>query len=235
MLHIITPVYHYKLIQKVYQTIPLHEDIRWHIAYSQLRGIPTNLFISNDPRIILYPVNCDDTDIVSKRNAVFSAIKEGYFYLLDDDTKFMEEVYTIYTNYQQAGFRGMIIGNMLIRKYEKTNVYVAPFPTDDPAQTVLDTGMAIASVDVLESVKWANIPVGATYFRDNLFWSSCFCYFGKEGVIQSNRIISFYNFYGPLMRIRKQFLGIPLKININNPKLARLYDIMVKIKKRIIK
>jgi hypothetical protein len=233
MLHIITPLFRFNLLPQVYSTIPKHNDIVWHIAVSSDRGHPNDTFITEDPRIIVYLVKCADNDIITKRNFVFKKIGEGYFYLLDDDTIFLEEVYHVYRSYQQKGFRGMILGNRLLRHNKKTRLQEAVFPSEDPEKTILDTGMVIASTDVLQHVEWQWTLPNVNYYRDYLFWSNCFRYFGPENVVHSHRVISFFNYYGHLLRVRKRIFGIEIKIDSNNLLFIWSYSLLVKAKRLV--
>ena len=115
MLHIVTLAYRFELLSKVYASIPKHDDIRWHLSISKERGLPTYDFLINDNRIIVHLIDCKDNDFVSKRNAAFENIHDGYFYLLDDDTIFLNEAYEVYRHYKKMEFRGMIIGDRIFR------------------------------------------------------------------------------------------------------------------------
>ena len=201
------------------------------MAYrSFFRKGPANEFIGKDQRITVYSIDCRDTDIISKRNAVFEKIKDGFFYLLDDDTILINNVYTLYKEFYSKGFRGMIIGDQIKWDFEKTKFMKAPFPSEDPSKTKLDTGMVIASSDVLEYVQWSDVEPNANYGRDFLFWSKCFSYFGPENVVMCNKVINFFNFYAPLVRIRKRVLGLAFAIDIYNPHLAKFYTSIQTIK-----
>ena len=57
MLHIVTPLYRYELLEKVYRSIPKHADIVWHIAKTSRREQLTNSFITEDSRIRLYEID----------------------------------------------------------------------------------------------------------------------------------------------------------------------------------
>ena len=85
MLHIITPLYRFNLIEKVYGSIFRNDDITWHISYSNKRVLPDLPFLKNNNQIKIYPVDCEDSDTTSKRNAILSKIKDGYFCFLDDE------------------------------------------------------------------------------------------------------------------------------------------------------
>ena len=207
-----TPLYRYNLLEKIYQTIPKHEDIVWHIAKTKHREKLTNDFVYNDPRIKLYEIDCLDSDVVTKRNVVFENIKDGYFYLLDDDTIFLEELYKVYQEYNNVGFKGMIVGQNNIIKNVKLSII--------PKETFVDTGMVVCHIRVLEKEKWEWTEIGG---RDCYFWSRCYQFFGEENTIFLDRVISHYNLLGPYIRIRKSLLFWVFKYDVYNLGLAKNY------------
>lgn len=237
MLHIITLAYRFELLAKVYASIPKHDDICWHLSIAKKRGIPNESFIRDDKRIQLHMVECDDDDFVSKRNAVFEKINDGYFYLLDDDTIFIYGAYEVYRQYNSIGFNGMIVGDRILRRKDFTSeIEKAGFPTENPATTIIDTGMVIASSDVLRSVKWEWVPQNEYYPRDYLFWSNCFKYFGKEKVVLCNKVISYYNYSMPLLHFKKKIFNRKIELKIYNYYLAYYLEILaIKIKQIITK
>ena len=88
MLHIITPLYRFNLLEQIYNSILMNDDIIWHISKSNKREELDYDFLKKDKRIKLYNIDCDDNEIYKKRNVVFDNIKDGYFCFLDDDTIF---------------------------------------------------------------------------------------------------------------------------------------------------
>jgi hypothetical protein len=212
MLHIVTPLFRYELLDSVYGSIPSHGDIVWHIAKTSRRPRLDSAFVYRDPRIRLYEIDCRDDDIVTKRNTIFEHITDGYFYLLDDDTRCVEEMYAVYKEYSAARFEGMIVG--------ANNISPARMPTVDPAWNRLDTGAVICFHSVLAHVQWQWSPV---YARDRYFWSRCFAYLGPEGTVVVDRTISVYNHFGPLIKVRKAFLGAKIEWDICNESLAKAY------------
>jgi hypothetical protein len=114
MLHIITRAYRYHLLDRVYDSIPKLEDITWHISKSSRRESFTNNFIEDD-RVIIYEVDCDDSDITSKTNKVLDKITDGYFCFLDDDTYFYNNMYFCYQKFQKQNFTSMVIGQQLFK------------------------------------------------------------------------------------------------------------------------
>ncbi|WP_064196175.1 MULTISPECIES: hypothetical protein [Emticicia] len=212
MLHIITPLYRFHLLEKVYQSIPKNDDIRWHIAKSTQREKLEYDFIQTDSRIHLYELDCPDADTVTKRNVIFANIKDGFFYCLDDDTLFLEEVYNVYKEYHHTDFKGMIIGQSnLIKKVQLSA---------DPKKSWIDTGMVICYFSVLEREKWEWTEIAG---RDCYFWSRCYQFFGEENIIFLDKVISHYNSLSPYLRVRKPILFWNFKYDIYNRTLARTY------------
>lgn len=217
MLHLVTPLYHFDLLKKVYKTIPPHADIIWHIAVSSQREkVPYN-FVYNDPRIKLYEVDCADNDTTTKRNVVFENINEGFFYLLDDDTVFMPQLYELYLQVSAEGFNGMVVGNQKHYCF-KNNLKHAIYPTADPETTHIDSGMVLCYYTVLSKVRWKK----DCFPRDYTFWSNCYSFFADEKTKTVNQTISIYNALG-LIKINKRFLFFRIKFNITSFRLARWF------------
>lgn len=212
MLHIITPLYRYELLAKVYESIPKYDDITWHISKTSHREKLLNEFIHYDSRVKIYEIDCLDTDIITKRNTVFDNIEDGFFYLLDDDTIFLEETYKVYKEYNDIGFEGMIVGqNNFIKNLKLSSI---------PEETFIDTGMIICHSKVLKKQRWEWTK---TVARDCYFWSRCYQFFGKENTVFLNRVISHYNSLGPYMIIRKSLLFMDFKYDVYNLSFARNY------------
>lgn len=212
MLHIITPLYRYHLLQKVYESIPKNDDIIWHIAKSSQREKLEYDFIHTDSRIKLYELNCPDTDTVTKRNVIFDNIKDGFFYCLDDDTLFLEELYRVYKEYHNVGFKGMIVGQSNVIKDIKLSA--------NPKESWIDTGMVLCHFRVLRKEKWEWTEIAG---RDCYFWSRCYLFFGKENTIFLDKVISNYNLLGPFIRIRKSLLFWVFYYDVYNLNLAKNY------------
>ncbi len=229
MLHIITPLYRFHLLEKVYQTIPKQKDITWHIAKSTHREKLFSTIFDSDPRIQLYEIDCHDADLVTKRNVVFEKIQDGYFCLLDDDTIFLEELYLVYQEYSTANFIGMIIGDQKTL-LGSTGILKASYPTNKPETTLIDAGMVICHHTVLRSVKWAL----SSTFRDREFWFGCYNYFGREATTLVNRTISVYNYFGPKIRVRKKIFWINFAFDIYNLRIAKLYTVAANYTDRIL-
>jgi hypothetical protein len=218
MLHIITPLYRFELLEKVYRSIPEHTDITWHISKSSHREKLKTSFIDSDSRVRCYEVDCPDSDTIAKRNAVFDVINDGYFYLLDDDTIFLPELYAVYQEYSSKGFVGMVIGDQ--KMAFGPSVLRASYPTITPETTMIDSGMVLCHHSVLRSVRWAE----SSTFRDRDFWSRCYQYFGRDAVRLENKTISVYNYFGHKIRVQKKIFFVNLDFTIYNSWLAELYD-----------
>jgi hypothetical protein len=217
MLHIVTPLYHYDLLEKVYKTIPKHDDITWHISVSNRREKVTYDFIYTDPRIKLYELDCADSDTVTKRNAVFEVIQDGYFYLLDDDTVFLPELYELYKKTNASGFIGMIIGSQIHYRY-KGYIKHAIYPRLHPYIADIDSGMVLSHSSVLREVKWE----WSIEQRDFDFWYRCYLYFGDGRTTITNTVFSVYNALG-IIKINKRFLFVRIKFNLTNYRVASSY------------
>ncbi len=212
MLHLVTPLYRYDLAARVHQSLPPYDDVVWHLVKTSRRPPLEIPALAADPRVRVHEIDCDDADIVTKRNAVFARITDGYFYLLDDDTLCVDELYRVYREYQDADFAGMIVGGSDLNR--------ARTPSLDPLLNRLDTGAALAHHAVLRHVSWA---WSADYARDRLFWSRCFAWFGPDRTVVVDRTIAAYNRLGPLVRVRKRVLSYSLAWDIYHPWVARCY------------
>lgn len=222
MLHIVTPLFRYELLEKVYQSIPKYDDITWHIAKTDHRDKLTHEFISKDKRIKLYEIDCLDSDIVTKRNTIFSEIHDGYFYLLDDDTVLLNELYLVYLEYSKMNFIGMIIG--------RSNLLKASYPVVNLQHARLDTGMVLCHHSVLREVRWA---WHSTLPRDFYFWNRCFLFFGKNATLLINRKIYYYNYNNVAYTIKKRILFFNLELKINNSILVKIYFLLADVKIKI--
>lgn len=186
MLHIITPLYRFDLIEKVYNSIPMEDNVFWHVSYSSKRELPDLTFLKNNNQIKIYPVDCEDSDTASKRNTILSKIKDGYFCFLDDDTIFHENMYMKYLQCINQNFKGMIIGRQ-INKDDKLRLHASK-----PVFGRIDTGNVISHHECLKECVWPKTHVEGVNQKDFLFWDSVFNYYGKKCGIW-NQTISVYN------------------------------------------
>jgi len=183
MLHIQTPLYRYENLEKIYDSIPKHEDIRWHISKIKSRETPDS-HIWDDKRVILYDIDCEDKDTVTKRNTAFANMKEGWFHMLDDDTTFNSNMYNTYLQIKDAKFKGMIIGNQ-----NNHNGKLRLFPTF-PRSGYIDTGNVLCHTFVLDRVQWMPSDKDP---RDYIFWKNCYEIVGIQNVFMIYIPISNYN------------------------------------------
>lgn len=185
-LHIITALYRFENLEKIYNSIFMDDDIVWHISKSNKREDLTNDFINTDKRIRIYNVNCVDTDTTSKRNTVLETIKDGYFCFLDDDTIFHENMYNKYHECLENGFIGMLVGEQT--DWDGELRLIAHFPQ----YCRIDTGNVLAHHSCLETCRWPDTHIPGVNQKDSIFWESVYEYYGKKCAIW-NQPISYYN------------------------------------------
>ena len=185
-LHIITALYRFENLEKIYNTIFMDEDIVWHISKSNKREELTNDFFKTDKRIRLYNVDCEDTDTTSKRNVVLETINDGYFCFLDDDTIFHENMYLKYRECLENRFIGMLVGEQT--DWDGELRLIASYPKYGR----IDTGNVIAHHTCLKECRWPKTHIPKVNQKDFLFWESVYNYYGKKCAIW-NKPISYYN------------------------------------------
>jgi hypothetical protein len=185
-LHIITPLFRFENLEKVYNSIWMDLDIIWHISKSNKRESLEESFIKQDKRIKIYNVDCEDNDTTKKRNAVLKNLKTGYFCFLDDDTLFHENMYPKYIECVDNNFKGMLIGEQI---YPNGELRLIAGP---PKQNATDTGNVICHTSCLETCVWPDEHLDGIIQKDFLFWDSVYNFYGKKCAI-SNTPISYYN------------------------------------------
>lgn len=186
MLHIITPLYRFDLLEKVYYSIPLNDDVLWHISYSESRKLPDLPFLNGNKQIRIYPVNCEDNDTPSKRNKILKEITDGYFCFLDDDTIFHENMYMKYLECVEENFKGMLVGEQLFQDGKLRLI------ASKPVFKHIDTGNVISHHSCLSECVWPETFIWRVNQRDFLFWESVYNYYGMKCAIW-NSPISYYN------------------------------------------
>jgi len=186
MLHIVTPLYRFDLLEKVYNSILGNNDITWHISKSNKREELNYDFLMTDKRIKLYNVECEDTDATKKRNVVLSKIKDGYFCFLDDDTIFHENMYIKYLECLEHNFRGMLIGEQIDNDGKLRLI------ASKPVFCSIDTGNVLCHYSCLSECEWPSDYIPEVNQKDFLFWDSVYNYYGKKCAIW-NQPISHYN------------------------------------------
>lgn len=186
MLHIITPLYRFDLLEKVYNSILMDEDIVWHIAKSNRREELNYNFIKKDKRIKLYNLDCEDKDTTTKRNVILNQITQGYFCFLDDDTIFHENMYLKYQECVEHNFVGMLVGQQIDNDNKLRLI------ASKPVFRHIDTGNVIAHSNCLTVCRWPSVHTPGVNHKDFLFWESVYNFYGKKCAIW-NQPISYYN------------------------------------------
>jgi hypothetical protein len=186
MLHIVTSLYYTEYLESVYNSIYMDPDIRWHIGKSKEQEMPTNSFLKSDKRIIVYDVDCANTEPHKKRNAALDNIKDGYFCFLDDDTIFHENMYLKYRQSMENNFVGMLVGEQLDPKGNLRLI------ASKPVYERIDTGNVLSHHSSLQNVRWVGSHIEGVNSVDFLFWNEVYEFFGKKCAI-SNTPISHYN------------------------------------------
>jgi hypothetical protein len=215
MLHIVTPLFRYQYLDRIYASLATYPDVIWHIAKSRHRPPLTNTFLT-DHRVRIYELHCADNDTITKRNHAFDQIQDGYFYLLDDDTLLHPNLYLLYKLCAHEDFVGMAVGSTYRRRIGVTHRGKPPVSVD----TFMDTGMFLSHHSVLRHIRWAH---RAGVPNDRHFWHRCYQYFGPQATRVVGHIIAWYNYFGPPVRVRKRLFGYPINIDIYNGPTAWLY------------
>ena len=174
VLHIITALYRFEYLEKIYNSIFMDDDIVWHISKSNKREDLSNDFIKTDKRIRLYNVDCEDTDTTSKRNVVLETINDGYFCFLDDDTIFHENMYIKYRECLEQNFVGMLVGEQT--DWDGKLRLIATYPVFNR----IDTGNVIAHHSCLKECRWPSTHIKGLNQKDYLFWNSVFEFYDKK-------------------------------------------------------
>lgn len=194
MLHIITPLYRFENLERIYNSIFMDEDITWHISKSNLREEPNFEFIKTDKRIKIYNVDCLDEEAFKKRQHVLEKIDSGYFCFLDDDTLFHENMYVKYKECLENNFIGMVVGQQVMG-----DGYIRLTPSI-PIYKHIDVGNVLSHTNCLSQCKWPSAHIPSVNQKDFLFWESVYYFYNKKCELWESPI-SYYN-----------------KLNPNNPK-----------------
>lgn len=207
MLHIITPLYRFENLEKIYNSIFYEPDIRWHISYSSSRNLPDLKFLQEDKRVILYSVDCPDKNAYEKRNAVLEKINEGYFCFLDDDTKFHDNMYMKYKQCEETKFFGMLVGEQ-VDSLGNTRLIASK-----PVFERIDVGNVLCHHHPLSIIRYPSTHIPKVNNKDFLFWNSVYEFFGKKCAL-TNTPISYYNMISGINKqiIRDKNTGKILKI-----------------------
>lgn len=185
-LHILTIASRFHLLNEVWNSIKIHEDIVWHIGKSKNRILDVEMPIDN--RIKIYNIPVEDTDTGGKMNYLFNIAKEfnGYFCILDDDTLFSDEMYFVFKKYVSSKV-GMIIGKQIDK-----NGVTRLQPTL-PVECAIDTGNVLCKNNVLNYVRWGDKHWDSNYHVDFDFWDRVYKFYGIKRVDIIMNPISIYN------------------------------------------
>ena len=185
MLHIITRAYRYNLLNSVYDSIPKHEDITWHIGKTSRREPITNNF-TQDNRIIIYDIDCDDSDITPKTNKILDNIKDGYFCFLDDDTYFYNNMYYAYQKFKKANFTGMIVGQQISK-----HITLRLQPST-PIKYRIDIGNVLCHHTLIKNTRFQEANEENEGCKDYFFWKSIFEK-NNNAIMLIMRVLSVHN------------------------------------------
>lgn len=183
MLHIITPAYRFNLLESIYNSIYVEDDITWHISKSNKREDIQFDFIKNDKRIKVHNIDCDDIERGKKRSEVLKHINDGFFCFLDDDTLFHENMYLMYKESEENHFKGMVIGQQILKNGK------IRLEAKKPTWCETDIGNVLSHSSCLKHVFYPEKP---SPYNDFYFWSFVYEYFKKDCLIW-DQPISYYN------------------------------------------
>ena len=182
MLHLVTPLYRFENVGKIYQSISNYPDVTWHMGKSVHKEYTLPF---QDERVVLYNVNCSDSDAVEKRRFTLSHVKDGYFHLLDDDTLFHPNMYKLYKEMEKFDYRGMVIGKQ-IDKSQKLRLKEMP----SPEYCFIDAGNVLCHHSAIEYI--LNGPDKSMHLApDYNLWEKAYCFFKESGMTED--VISVYN------------------------------------------
>jgi hypothetical protein len=186
-LHIITALYRFEYLEKVYNSINMDSDIVWHIAKSNRREDLDYAFLKEDKRIRLYNVDCEDDGVAGKKRAsALENVKDGYFCFLDDDTLFHENMYIKYRECMENNFKGMLVGNQV--DWDGGIRLVAHHPVFHK----IDVGNVLCHHGCLSVCKWPTYDVDKRYNKDYIFWRLVYEHYSQKCEL-TNTTISYYN------------------------------------------
>lgn len=225
MLNILTPVSRINFLSNIYKTIPHSEDIRWWLAVNKQRSSEVRMKLPDDKRIIVIEIDCEETDIVAKRNALFNRIDNGFFCLLDDDTIFKKEMYQAFINCEKEGYEGVLIGSQTIGRFCLRTPLI-PSPNYD--ENLLDTGMILAHFSILKlGIRW---EYPNNRFSDRIFFTRIGENSRAIQVIMDHSVISYYNYFEYKFKVYLTFLGKHKAYYFYNSFLVLLFFTYYKIK-----
>lgn len=212
MLNVLTPVSRPQLLSRIYTSLPPYPDVRWWLAVS--KGSVSALDLPADERIVVVEVDSPCENIADKRNALFANMASGYFCLLDDDTRFRMEMYTLYQSCVASGYVGAVIGRQTLGRFCQR---LPLLPTPDYPTNILDTGMLLAHHSLLESgIRW---EAKKNTYSDRLFYTRLAEVGYPVKLVQE--LISDYNFYSYKVKLLRK--GEKQPYYIHNSILTLIY------------
>lgn len=183
MLHIITPLYRFELIGLIYKSLEEYDDVLWHLVKSNKREDISENYTNNE-KILIHNIDCDDNERGKKRKFVLDIIKDGYFCFLDDDTIFHKNMYLNYKRLKLENLQTLLIGEQIFKDGS------IRLMANIPLVGSIDIGNAIANSSCLNNVTYPKKP---NITNDFIFWNDVYNFY-KEDFILVNEPISFYNF-----------------------------------------
>lgn len=183
MLHLITPLYRFNNIGKIYESIKDYSDVTLHLAKASSKNTPD---VPNDSRVVVHNTSCADNDPVCKRNHALKEVKDGYFHLLDDDTILHPGMYNLYKQMTHLGFEGMVIGKQIekdgkVRLREETR----------PMYCKVDAGNVLCHYSAIHHILTNPKRQDPRIAPDYLLWELAYDHF-KECKMTED-VISVYN------------------------------------------
>jgi len=184
MLHLITPLYRFNNVQKLYESIKDYPDVRLHLAKTSSKALDDILV---DSRVVIHDTPCSDNDPVCKRNHALKEVKDGYFHLLDDDTILHPGMYNLYKQMSEIDFRGMVIGKQIekggkLRLREETK----------PIYCKVDAGNVLCHNSAIHHILNHPKRQDPRIAPDYLLWELAYDYFKDSKMTED--VISVYNF-----------------------------------------
>ena len=193
-LNIVTVLWRKNYILEQYKTIPKKPDINWILCKTNLWGkIPNQILFNTELNTIVLETKIKTknktehiTDFVLKINHGLKNVEHGFFYILDDDNSFNNEIYNVFNEYKNSNYK-MIIGRQIRNKNGK---FLA---AQYPKHGCIDMGNVICSTDIFNKVDYFNNINKKNRLYDWQFWLECFNSISKDDVLLLHKNIFNYN------------------------------------------
>jgi len=182
MLHLVTPLYRFQNVERIYESFSQYPDVKWHMGKSKHKPYT---FPHQDDRVNVYDVDCTDDNAVAKRSFALSKVTEGYFHLLDDDTLLHPNMYKLYKQMEELDYKGMVIGKQ-VEKNNKLRLKEQPHPV----YCFIDAGNVLchhSAVQYILTTPDKNRNLAPDY---NL-WEKAYSFFKESKMTED--VISTYN------------------------------------------